>query len=337
MRIPKITSPMATGNGAYIVHKELEKKIPDYSVKGYNPYLTLMPFILKSAVQLKGADILHTTPDYAWFFMRPSMPAILTFHNYVLDSWMQSFSSKLQRLHYKTDLKFFVKKAISKASVITAVSRYTADLARMDLGITNNIQVIYNGVDAKFFTPKNKTNKKKIRVFYSGNISLRKGAQWLPAIASGLDRNIEIHYTSGLNGKKIIKNAPSNLIPVGSIPYTKMPDFYNSMDFLLMPTVREGFSLSVLEAMACGLPVVASDCSSLPEQVIDNKGGFLCPVGDVDAFIEKIHTMAASQPLRAEMGAFNREKVKKDFTIHNMVRKYEELFQKIYRGRAIRQ
>lgn len=320
---------MATGNGAYIVHKELEKKIPGYTVTGYSPYLTLMPFILKHAVTLKCGDILHTTPDYACFFMRPSLPSVLTFHNYVLDHWMQSYSSSLQRLHYKTDLRFFIKKAVAKATAITAVSRYTADFAKMDLGIKKDIQVIYNGVDSVFFAPKDKNSGNKIRVFYSGNISLRKGAQWLPAIASGLDKNIEIHYTSGLNGKRVIKNAPPNLIPVGSVPYKKMPDFYNSMDMLLMPTVREGFSLSVLEAMACGLPVVASDCSSLPEQVIHNKGGFLCPVGDVVAFTEKINTMAASRPLRKEMGIFNRERVEEAFTLDRMVSKYEELFQEV--------
>ena len=55
-----------------------------------------------------------------------------------------------------------------------------------------------------------------------------------------------------------------------------------------MPTVREGLSLAVLEAMACGLPVVASACSSLPEQIDNGMGGFLCPVGDVVAFAEKI-------------------------------------------------
>jgi glycosyltransferase involved in cell wall biosynthesis len=101
------------------------------------------------------------------------------------------------------------------------------------------------------------------------------------------------------------------------------------MDILLMPTVREGFSLSVLEAMASGLPVVASDCSSLPEQIDNGNGGFLCPVGDVNAFAEKINFLADSPKLRREMGEYNRAKVEKMFTLDRMVKEYQELFDEV--------
>ena len=70
---------MATGNGAYIVHKELGKNISGYSIKGYSPYLTLFPFLLKAAVNTKNAELIHTTPDYAFFSMQQSIPSIITF------------------------------------------------------------------------------------------------------------------------------------------------------------------------------------------------------------------------------------------------------------------
>ena len=81
------------------------------------------------------------------------------------------------------------------------------------------------------------------------------------------------------------------------------------MDILLMPTVREGLSLAVLEAMSCGLPVVASNCSSLPEQIDEGLGGFLCPVGDVNMFAERLNYLADSPKIRKNMGQYNREKV----------------------------
>ena len=96
-----------------------------------------------------------------------------------------------------------------------------------------------------------------------------------------------------------------------------------------MPTVREGFSLAVLEAMACGLPVVANKCSSLPEQIDDGKGGFLCPVGDVKAFAEKINLLAESPDLRREMGEYNRTKVEKMFTLEKMASEYQKLFEEV--------
>lgn len=322
----KIISPIATGNGAYILHKQLEKRITGYSVKGYNPYLTLMPFSLKAAVDLRGANIIHTSPDYAYFFTKPTIPMVITFHNYVLDSWMNSYSSILQRIHYKTDLKLFTRIAASKAHVITAVSRFTAGIAIKHLGLSRDIQVIYNGIDSKLFYPRSRKNGKKIRVLFSGNISLRKGAQWLPGISDRLKRDVIIYYTSGLRGKGMLPEKP-NMVPVGSVPYAGMPDFYNTMDIVLMPTVREGFGLAVAEAMACGLPVVASDCSAIPELLINNKGGFLCPVGDVDAFAEKVNTLADSPELRKTMGEYNRARVEKEFTMDKMIKGYQRLFE----------
>ena len=91
--------------------------------------------------------------------------------------------------------------------------------------------------------------------------------------------------------------------------------------------------MAVAEAMACGLPVVASDCSSMPELVDDSKSGFLCPVGDTDAFADRINILAASEKLRHEMGDYNREKAIREFSIDKMVEGYERLFSKV-RNRA---
>ncbi|MBW1787844.1 MAG: glycosyltransferase family 4 protein, partial [Deltaproteobacteria bacterium] len=118
-----------------------------------------------------------------------------------------------------------------------------------------------------------------------------------------------------------------NLRPVGAVPFREMPDRYRQMDILLMPTVREGFALAVIEAMASGLPVVASDCSSLPELVSDGKSGFLCPVGDTEAFAEKINLLAAAPELRREMGKFNRSLVEARFTVSQMVERYRAVFE----------
>lgn len=126
-----------------------------------------------------------------------------------------------------------------------------------------------------------------------------------------------------------IKKAPGDLISVGSVPFEEMPNLYRDMDILLMPTVREGFGLSVAEAMACGLPVVASGCSSIPELIDDYKGGFLCPVGDVNVFAEKINILAESPSLRKEMGEYNRAKVEKMFTLNRMVNEYKKLFEEV--------
>ncbi|MFC1828891.1 glycosyltransferase family 4 protein [Thermodesulfobacteriota bacterium] len=325
-----IVSPMERGSGAYIVHKYLERRLPGYTIAEYSPYWTLIPIALRSIVPVKNAALIHTTPDYARFFHSESAPLVITFQNYVLDPWMIPYSTWFQRIHYSTDLRLWTKMAVNKAHTLTAVSGFTAELVKKDLNIPHPIRVIYNCVDEQLFTPvtSSKAVRKEVRVFFSGNITRRKGAQWLPAIAKQLDTNICIYYTQGLRTRKSLLPA-SGLKPVGPVPFSDMPAQYRDMDILLMPTVREGFSLSMLEAMACGLPVVASDCSSIPELLDNGKGGFLCPVGDLKAFAEKINILADSPGLRKKMGEYNRAKVEEMFTLDRMVKEYKELFEQV--------
>ena len=272
--------------------------------------------------------MVHTAPDYAVFSHRKNIPLIISFHNYVMDRWMGQYSTWWQRLHYHTDLRLWTRVAIEKANAITAVSQFTADIAKKDLGVQQFIHTIYNGVDEKMFIPRRAQNPgdKKIRIFFSGNLTERKGAGWLTAIAHKLQPHVVIHYTQGLRTRHSLPAHP-NLRPVGSVPFEQMPRRYQQMDVLLMPTVREGLSLAVLEAMSCGLPVVASNCSSLPEQIDEGLGGFLCPVGDVNMFAERLNYLADSPKVRKNMGQYNREKVERLFTLNGMVAKYKKLFE----------
>jgi len=327
----KITSPMATGNGAYIIHQILGNKIPNYHICGYNPYWTLCPPALPFLCRRQAiTNIIHTTPDYAGFFYRKSIPLVITFQNYVLDRWMRAYSSWAQKIHYATDLRLQTWLALQKAHTVTAVSHFTARLVQQDLNLFRPIKVIYNGVDVNHFAPVPSliSHRKEIRVFVSGNLTRRKGAHWLLPIAGLLNKNIRMYYTQGLRTRKVLPSG-HGLKSIGSVPFREMPKRYRQMDILLMTTVREGFSLAVLEAMSCGLPVVASDCSSLPEQIDNGMGGFLCPVGDVEAFAEKINLLADSPKLRREMGEYNRSKVEKMFTLDHMVTEYRELFEEV--------
>jgi len=325
-----ILSPMATGNGAFILHKRLEGGINNYKVLPYSPKETFFPPLLYSIGRKSKPEIIHTTPDYALFHKKQGVPSILTFHNYVLDKYMHAFSSPLQNLHYQTDLKWFTKKSVALATELTAVSQFTADLARSELGLLKPIKVIYNGVNESVFIPSKRSsiNKKVIRVLFSGNPTTRKGAHWLPPILEKLNQNVEILYTAGLRDFKGLSCRPG-LVNLGEVPYQSMPELYQSVDILLLPTVREGLPLAVMEAMSCGLPVVATNCSSLPELIDEGKGGFLCGLGDVNEFAEKVNLLAENQSLRQEMGVYNRTKVEEMFTLNRMVSEYKELFEKV--------
>jgi L-malate glycosyltransferase len=325
-----IFSPMTTGNGAYVVHRMIESGIRDYKVCPYSPWWTLAPPVLYALCRKTRPDIIHTTPDYAVFSARRHTPLVITFHGYGLDRAMRQYNSPIQNLHYTTDLKWFTRKAIRKASSITAVSKFTAELVRSDTGLQQKIHVIYNGVDETQFVPavNRHAERRGINVLFSGNLTRKKGADLLPDIAARLNPGIRILYTSGLRSNKRLPAHPA-LLGTGRIPHEAMPQLYNKCDMLLFPTVREGFGLAAAEAMACGLPVVTSNCSSLPELVDHGKGGYLCTPGDVAAFADCINTLADSASMRREMGEYNRARVEQNFTLARMVSEYKALFSEI--------
>ena len=119
---------------------------------------------------------------------------------------------------------------------------------------------------------------------------------------------------------------------MGPIAHSEMPGVYRDMDVLLFPTLREGFGLVVAEAMACGLPVVVSDCSALPELVVHEQGGYLCRLGDADDFAARIRRLGESPALRAERGQFTRERVLSLFSLKDMVEGYRQLFEGVAAG-----
>lgn len=326
---PTILAPVVTGSGAIVVHRQLERHLDGYRVFPYAPRHTFIPPLLWwLARRAPRARIVHALPDHGVFFHRPGVPLVLTFHNLVIDREMRPYSSFAQRLHYATDLRWLIRRAVARAAVLTAVSHDTARRVRRELGVTAPVEVIHNGVDADRFSPRWRRPDGALRVFFAGNLTRRKGVHWLPAIARRLPEGINVYYTQGLRTRSSLPLHP-RLHPLGPVPHERMPERYREMDVLLLPTVREGLGLAILEAMASGLPVVTTDASSMPEQIDPGRGGFLCPLGDVDAFAGALVHLAGDPDLRRAMGEHNRARVLADFTEARMVADYRRLFDRL--------
>ena len=116
---------------------------------------------------------------------------------------------------------------------------------------------------------------------------------------------------------------------IGHIAHKDMAEVYQSVDLLVSPTIREGFGLGIVEAMACGLPIVATDSSSIPELVSHNEGGYLCDLGKIEQFADRINELAESPVLCESMGEYNRNKVEKQFTSDRMINEYKALFERV--------
>jgi glycosyltransferase involved in cell wall biosynthesis len=188
--------------------------------------------------------------------------------------------------------------------------------------------VIPNGIDSDRFAPRSFSRAGDFVAAFSGNLSRRKGADLLPRIAQQLRPGQRI-VCIGLR-PSALPAAGTRLEFRQSLPNELMPDFYNSCDALLMPTVREGMSLAALEAMGCGLPIVATDCPSMREIVEDGKGGLLCPIGDAGAFTERLQWLADNPLARSAMGQFNRLRVRERHDYRLMASRYQQLFKGLH-------
>ena len=105
-----------------------------------------------------------------------------------------------------------------------------------------------------------------------------------------------------------------------------MPDFYASLDVFLLPSIDEGLPIALLEAMAAGLPPIATTVGSVETVLHNNLNGLLIPPGDVAAIKSAMYTLAASSELRRQLGAAARSCVLTNHTERQMAAKYADLY-----------
>ena len=100
-------------------------------------------------------------------------------------------------------------------------------------------------------------------------------------------------------------------------------------DLLLLPSEMEGFGLAALEAMACGVPPIASDVGGLPEVVDHEQDGFLLPAGDVDAMAEAARNVLGDSARKKVLGAAAREKALTRFSADKIIPQYEQYYREV--------
>lgn len=104
-----------------------------------------------------------------------------------------------------------------------------------------------------------------------------------------------------------------------------IPRVMEASELLVLPSFREGTPLVIIEAMASGLPVVATDVAGIPEQVADGESGYLVPPGDPDSLAEQIERLLHDPKTREAFGQAGRERSSR-FTTDRMVNQYNEVY-----------
>jgi glycosyltransferase involved in cell wall biosynthesis len=279
----------------------------------------IVPLLGRLQKNFPDPDIIHSNSWNGSAFKK-EQPLVITEHHVIHDPVYNPYRTLPQKVFHAWIYRC-EKKSFKIADAVTCDSEYTRKKLEEVFGYFDS-HVVYVGIDEKLFKPGTPEKgisgipETKTILFFAGNLSKRKGADLLPAIMKQLGDKYLLLVASGQKEGLVL--GCNNIVNLGRLSLNQLVATYNQCDIFLTPSRLEGFGLSVAEAMACEKPVVATNCSSLPELVVDNKGGFLCRMEDVKNFTDKIRQLSADEDLRREMGAFNRKRVMENFTIDKM-------------------
>jgi glycosyltransferase involved in cell wall biosynthesis len=153
------------------------------------------------------------------------------------------------------------------------IARYGADISRFS-----------------FETKKRKKSNEKVIFLFVGRLTAAKGIHYLLEAFKQLNRDdIELRVAgSMMNNEPLFEQYRDYFTYLGEVPNHEMPDIYKQSDIFVLPTMYDGASLAIVEALASGLPVISTQSAGNSELITDGKDGFVIPTGEIDPLMDKI-------------------------------------------------
>lgn len=232
------------------------------------------------------------------------------------------------------------KKTIKRASVVTSPSRAMVDLTRTWMGLKRREPVVIpNPVNETSFYPL-PTRGKNV-VLFTGRLERRKGihivAAAIPKVLEKLPATEFLFLGSDgvdVDGVKwsrkligAVAGHQQKQIRFDQKSREGLLDAYQQAAICILPSLWENFPYALLEAMACGTPVIATECGGFPELIESGVSGFLVPVNDPDALANCILRLLNDPALATSTGANARRRVETFFTprqvLPEMIAAYE--------------
>jgi len=230
---------------------------------------------------------------------------------------------------------------------IICVSQQVADFAAQEIGLPPaQLTVIRNGIDMDQFTdlPDQQLARAAFGLPTQGRIMAAIGrprpvkgfSYLLEAFAQIAADQPDLYLLFVGDGpdKRPLQAAAQQLPGANGVIFLGdqqgIPRLLAALDLLVLPSLWEGLPNIVLEAMAAGLPVVATAVGGTPELVIDGETGLLVPPHDPAALAQAILTLLRDPDLARRLGENGRQRVANQFTIQQMVQQTEALYQQLY-------
>ena len=197
------------------------------------------------------------------------------------------------------------------------------------------VRRIYNGVDTQLFTPS-----AKAVAAGSGSIVVGAAARLIPgkgiehllrAVAQLRDTNVRVEIAGDGPQREALVEFADQLGVQDIVSFRgtmqAMPEFWRACDLAVVPSdTFESFSMATLEAMACGVPVIATEIGGIPEVLGDGECGTLVPPGDPTALATAIRAYATDPDLRRRHADAAQKRARLSFNMETTAAEYLELF-----------
>ncbi len=316
--------------------------INDYALFKYPPYeFTLASKIAEIADQY-FLDVLHVhyaVPHIMCAYVAKQMLAgkrdlkiVTTLHG--TDVTVMGYDAQMQQM-----LAFFLQ----QSDALTAVSDSLATEAKQIFNLQSEVRTIYNFVNIQYFSPQKYEQKfrdiialphEKIIIHVS---NLRSVKRPMDIIEVFLALHTEIACKLLIVGHGPNKNRMKQYVKLHNLQQkiiflddqADLPKLLAVSDVFLLPSEQESFGLAALEAMACGVPVVASDVGGLPELMVHGVTGYLAPVGDIQALAEYCRCVLTDDDIHAAMSLAAYHRAYQTFNTDTIVSEYENMLTEI--------
>lgn len=203
-----------------------------------------------------------------------------------------------------------------------------------EFGLGDKTVVVTPGVDTDFFSPRPTPREDSLfRVCFVGRVELAKGAGYLLQAWKRLAlKDAELLLVGEVKPEMnslVRKHADASVRMIGYAVPPRLADLYRNSDVFVFPSVNEGLAQVLFEAMASGLPIVASDYSGADDLITDGKEGFIVPVRDVDRLADAISWCYEHREELRAMGRAARAKVESHFTLEHYNQRQINLYRSL--------
>ena len=326
--------------------KTLLRPTTNSEIKNLKFLLNEYPFIKKIARKVLIFSSKITAPTYDLYWQPNFIPNDGIKAKKIVTS-VHDFSFILHKeYHPKERIEHFEKyffTNVAKSDMIITGSEFSKQEILEQLNFSNEqIQVIYHGINHNLFKVYDniKVNFElpKKFIFSVGSIEPRKNLVGLLKAYNSLDKEFKKEFKLVLAGFKgweneeiinLIEQDKENIHYLGFVSDSELAKVYNLASLFVFPSFYEGFGLPVLEAMACGTPVVSSNTTSLPE--VGGEAVVYCDPNNVNDIAEKIQIVLNDKKLQQEMIGKSLKRAKQ-FTWEKAAQEHMKIFEKVLKS-----